>query len=207
MGHEETDPPEAIDHGEEDDFSLNTDRLKLRRPCRTDANALAELANDFDIASKLTNMPYPYGLSDARFFLDRVQSKRKPEMVLFITERSHGRLMGCCSLRARPVEGEYEIGYWLGRAFWGRGFATEAVHALVDYAFTATDLERLFVSCRVTNSSSRRVIHKSGFQPDGTDMIASLAMGGPVPVEVYALDRATWRGLREWREERDHACL
>ncbi|MFV2093564.1 MAG: GNAT family N-acetyltransferase, partial [Hyphomicrobiales bacterium] len=118
-----------------------------------------------------------------------------------ITTRSDEQLIGCCSLRPRNEDTEYEIGYWLGRTWWGSGFATEAVHTLVDFAFTATGLKRLFVSCRVTNSSSRRVIHKSGFQPDGTDMTTSRALGGSVPVECYSLDRATWRSLRHWRRE------
>lgn len=185
----------------ENHFALTTERLKLRRPCVSDAARLAAIANDWAIASNLATMAHPYGISDANSFIERVRPVQMPAIVLFITTRTDDRLIGCCSLRPRDGDGAYEIGYWLGRASWGCGFATEAVHALVDFAFTAAGLQRLHVSCRVTNSSSRRVIHKCGFQPDGTDMTTSQALGGSVAVECYALDRAIWRGLRQWHRE------
>lgn len=196
--------PEETDDCGDDHFTLTTERLRLRRPGPADAEALAAIANDWGIASNLATMPHPYGIKEAEAFIHRVGPLQKPAIALFITTRADDRLIGCCSLRAREGGGEHYIGYWLGRAFWGRGFATEAVHALVDFAFAGAKLERLHVSCRVTNASSRRVIHKSGFQPDGADMINSNALGGSVPVECYSLDRATWRGLREWRREGTH---
>ncbi len=201
MGLKET------DHGSDACFTLNTSRLALRRPRAGDAPALAEIANDWEIASNLATMPYPYGLEDATDFIERVRPLKLPAISLFITTRADSRLAGGCSLRARKESCDYHLGYWLGREFWGQGLATEAVHRLVDFAFAEADLARLFVSCRVTNSASRRVIHKSGFQPEGagTDMINSVALGGSVPVEVYVLDRATWRALREWRQEENHA--
>lgn len=193
--------PEETDDCGDDHFTLTTERLRMRRPGPTDAAALADIANDWDIASNLATMPHPYQTKDAKAFICRVRSLQKPQISLSIVTRADDRLIGCCSLRARNEDGEHYIGYWLGRAFWGRGFATEAVHCLVDFAFAGAELERLHVSCRVTNVASRRVIHKSGFQPNGADMINSTALGGSVPVECYILDRATWRALREWRRE------
>jgi len=199
MGLKET------DHRGGECFTLTTTRLVLRRPRPADAQALAGIANDWDIASNLATMPHPYRLQDAKAFIDRVRPMKIPEISLLITTRGERRLIGGCSLRARDGGCDYHLGYWLGRQSWGQGFATEAVHCLVDFAFTGAKLKRLFVSCRVTNSASRRVIHKSGFQPDGTDMINSRSLGGSVPVEVFVLDRATWRALREWRREGNHA--
>ena len=106
-----------------------------------------------------------------------------------------GAFIGCAGLN--PTEGGLELGYWIGEPYWGRGFATEAAHALVDLAFRATGVGQLNVSCRVSNPASRRVIHKCGFQYAGQGMIHSLA-AGQVAVERYSLDRKTWVSLRSW---------
>lgn len=112
-----------------------------------------------------------------------------------MTLAESGAFIGCAGLHGRPQG--LELGYWIGRPYWGRGYATEAAHALVDLAFRASAIERLHVSCRVINSASRRVIHKCGFQYAGQGMLESLA-AGRVPVERYVLDRRTWASLRSW---------
>src|SRR5690606_31281586 len=90
-----------------------------------------------------------------------------------------------------------EIGYWIGEPWWGRGYATEAAHALVDLAFRETPIAVLHASTRTVNPGSRRVLHKCGFQYAGQGMMRSLA-SGQVPIERYRLDRRTWTSLRNW---------
>ena len=91
----------------------------------------------------------------------------------------------------------FSFGQFLGEPFWGRGYATEAAHALVDLAFRATEIVALHAACRVINPASRRVIHKCGFQYAGQGMLNSI-VAGQVPVERYRLDRKTWASLRSW---------
>ncbi|MGB6118444.1 MAG: GNAT family N-acetyltransferase, partial [Mesorhizobium sp.] len=110
-----------------------------------------------------------------------------------------GAFIGCAGLN--PVGGALDLGYWIGRPQWGKGYATEAAQALVDLAFRASNTDHLTVSCRVTNAASRRVIHKCGFQYAGQGMMNSLA-AGQVTVERYRLDRKTWVGLKSWGGDR-----
>lgn len=156
---------------------------------------LVELANNRRLAEMLGRMPHPYRVTDADSFLTRVRTGVMDGCTYAITLSESGAFIGCAGMDSRAHG--LEMGYWIGEPYWGRGYATEAAHALVDLAFRATDIERLNVSCRVTNTASRRVIHKCGFQYAGQGMMDSL-VAGKVPVERYHLDRKTWVSLRSW---------
>lgn len=174
---------------------LVTERLVLRPPHADDEAELAELANNHRIASMLGRMPHPYDETDARAFIAASRNRDRPGCSYAITLSDKGAFVGCAGLYGS--EHGLELGYWIGESHWGHGYATEAAHALVDLAFRATAIDRLNAACRVTNSASRRVIHKCGFQYAGQGMLESIA-AGRVTVERYALDRRTWASLRSW---------
>ena len=174
---------------------LVTERLVLRPPHEDDVPELAELADNRRIAGMLGRMPHPYGEREARAFVEGARKNEAAGCTYAVTIAESGAFIGCAGLHGGPHG--LELGYWIGEPHWGRGYATEAAHALVDLAFRATAIERLHASCRVVNSASRRVIHKCGFQYAGQGMLESLA-AGRVPVERYALDRRTWASLRSW---------
>lgn len=178
---------------------LVTERLVLRAPHPDDVPDIANLANNRRIAEMLARMPHPYGEREARAFVETMQSGRASGRSYAVTLAESGAFIGCAGLH--PKEVGLELGYWIGEPFWGRGYATEVAHALVDLAFRVTDIEVLHVACRVINAASRRVIHKCGFQYAGQGMMDSLA-AGRTPIERYTLDRKTWVGLREWPSSR-----
>lgn len=173
---------------------LVTERLVLRPPHVEDIPDIARLAADLRIASMLARMPHPYGEAEARAFVDGSR-KRASGCVYAITIADSGAFVGCAGLDAK--EHGLELGYWIGEPFWGRGYATEAAHALVDVAFRASEIATLHVACRAINPASRRVIYKCGFQYAGQGMMLSI-VAGTVPVERYVLDRKTWVGLKTW---------
>src|SRR5580693_9877626 len=105
---------------------LATARLVLRAPRRSDAKAIAALANDRRIAANTARIPHPYGVDDAEQFIASV-NKREGEACFVIT--LDGAPIGVCSIDLR--EDGPEMGYWLGVPYWGRGFATEAARALI----------------------------------------------------------------------------
>ena len=174
---------------------LRTERLVMRPPNEGDIPALAALADNRAIAEMVARMPHPYGEAEAKAFLTMTRRKPATDTVYAISLADSGAFIGCAGLN--PAELGLELGYWVGAPYWGRGYATEAAHALVDLAFRATNVEALHVSCRVTNPASRRVIHKCGFQYAGQGMVRSLA-AGQMAVERYRLDRKTWVSLRTW---------
>lgn len=173
---------------------LVTERLVMRPPHADDIPELAQLADNRRIAEMLARMPHPYGKREAEAFIAR-SGRRAGGAVYALTIAETGAFIGCAGLESR--DGGLELGYWIGELYWGKGYATEAAHALVDLAFRVTDIDRLQVACRVTNMASRRVIHKCGFQYSGQGMLDSI-VAGRVPVERYTLDRRTWVSLRSW---------
>jgi RimJ/RimL family protein N-acetyltransferase len=174
---------------------LITERLVLRPPHDDDIPDLARLAASRRIADMLARMPHPYGVREARAFIDMSRKERGAGCVHAVTTAENGAFVGCAGLNG--TERGLELGYWIGEPYWGLGYATEAAHALVDLAFRATQIQVLHVACRAINGSSRRVIHKCGFQYAGQGMMDSIA-AGRTPVERYTLDRKTWIGLRTW---------
>ena len=86
---------------------------------------------------------------------------------------------------------EAEIGYWLGKDFWGKGYATEAVQSVVAYAFEELSLVRLWAGAYQENTPSQRVLEKCGFYPHHTDEhFLSTATGETHRAVIYALEKA-----------------
>lgn len=163
-----------------------TERLLLRPGWAEDANALARAIADEQVVRNLSTAPWPYLQQDAEAFL---ASPRDPVMPSFlIAERTDGdpRLIGACGLGRRP-SGSVELGYWIARAHWGRGFATEAGRALIDIARTLK-LPRLEASHFIDNPASGRVLEKLGFVPTGMSAARySCARGGEAMARLYRL--------------------
>lgn len=142
-----------------------TEHLLLRPGWAEDAPALAAAIADEAIVRNLASTPWPFALRDAEAFL---AAPRDPVLPSFlITERTSGApvLVGACGLGRRP-SGAVEMGYWIAREHWNRGFATEAGMALLAIA-EALALPRLEASYFVDNPASGRVLEKLGFEPTG----------------------------------------
>lgn len=163
-----------------------TERLLLRPGWAEDAPALARAIADEQIVRNLATAPWPYALADAEAFL---AAPRDPVMPSFlITERTGGepRIVGSCGLGRRP-SGSVEMGYWIARAHWNKGFATEASRALIDIARTLK-LPQLEASHFVDNPASGRVLEKLGFVPTGISAARySCARGGDALAKLYRL--------------------
>jgi RimJ/RimL family protein N-acetyltransferase len=173
---------------------LETERLVLRAPRLEDAKAVAQLANDRRIAENMARIPHPYSLADAQKFIASVNGIGG-EIAFLITRGK--MVLGAVGL-GLPEGEPPELGYWLGVSFWGHGYATEAVHAVIDHAFGDLDLEALSAGARVTNPASRRVLEKCGFQWTGVGLARIRALASSAPVDRFRLERAIWRSLKNW---------
>jgi RimJ/RimL family protein N-acetyltransferase len=163
-----------------------TERLLLRPGWAEDAPALARAIADEAVVRNLATAPWPFALEDAEAFL---AAPRDPAMPSFlITERTDGDpiIVGACGLGRRP-SGAVELGYWIARAHWGKGFATEAGRALFDIA-RALKLPRLEASHFVDNPASAKVLEKLGFIPTGLSVERySCARSGVAMSRLYRL--------------------
>ncbi len=172
---------------------LETERLTLRAPRPEDAEALALLANDRRIAENTARIPFPYGIADAEQFIASVNRQEGQATFAIIWA---GRLIGACGVD--PRETVPEIGYWLGVPYWGKGYATEAVRAVIDHAFGDLADESLQAGARISNPISRRVLENCGFQWTGVRLSRIRAINSAAPVDRFRLDRGLWASLKSW---------
>ena len=159
---------------------LRTARLVLRPLSPDDAAAIVAGVGDWDVAKWLTVVPHPYGAEDAQRFLTEIVPAA--EAIWAIDD---GAFAGVIS-----VDGE--LGYWMARDRWGRGYATEAGRAVVDWHF-ARGARVLQSGYFDGNHRSGGVLAKLGFQPAGDRVKGCVARGQDVLSHGVVLTRAGWR--------------
>jgi ribosomal-protein-alanine N-acetyltransferase len=161
---------------------LESERLILRPPRPCDIQSMTVWLSDFDVARMTSRVPHPYHEGHAETFL-----ALKAEHRFVIQRKSDGVFLGMIGLHA---EESYEFGYWLGKPFWGVGFATEAAHRLVTYAFQVLDLETVHAGWFYDNPASGHVLAKLGARHNGSAMRDCRARGRAVLCHDMLLTRA-----------------
>ncbi|AQS40907.1 MAG: Acetyltransferase GNAT family [Candidatus Tokpelaia hoelldobleri] len=170
---------------------LVTERLVLRIPHVEDIDTIAELANNPRVSAMLSSILHPYTYEDAADFVAKAAAGELGYCTYAVTLAETGAFIGCCSIHERKAGEGVEIGYWLGEPFWGQGYATEAISALIDTAFRTTDIDVLYAACFTTNAVSRHVLEKAGFNPH-CDVEMRLQASGTVAGQEFALARHDW---------------
>jgi len=141
---------------------IETKHLTLRTPRFCDCERIATLANDRDIVTMTGRMPWPYGLDDAKAFVAAVQSQDARHNATFLIELKNEGPIGVIGLFMAndPVP---EIGYWIGKPYWGRGLASEALKATTHWAHGHWQRRALMAGHFTDNPASGRVLDKAGF--------------------------------------------
>jgi RimJ/RimL family protein N-acetyltransferase len=165
-----------------------TERLLLRPGWGEDAPALFHAIADETIVRNLASAPWPYELADAEAFLATERSAHEATFLVFRRTRGAPELIGAAGLGRLP-SGEAELGYWIARAHWGLGYATEAAQAVVEIARDGLRLRRLSAGHFTDNPASGRVLEKIGFKPTG--IVAPRYSAGrreAAPCRLFRLD-------------------
>lgn len=171
---------------------LDTARLRLRRLDAADAEALTALAGDAEVARWTANVPHPYDLDAAHDFIARSQASSEVR-VFAIERRIDGTLVGVCGFATD------EIGYWIGRPFWGQGYATEALRRMLRLAFRNFGLDALAADILPGNAASLRVMEKLGFAPAGLVRRDLPARGANAELRRFTLSRSAWEAAQSAR--------
>lgn len=166
-----------------------TERLLLRPCWPEDWEMILRGIGDERVVRNLARAPWPYLPEHAREFARRGQDARLPAFLLTLPEDRGSRLIGCAGLgegSAGP-----ELGYWIARPHWGRGFATEGAKGVLEVA-RLLGHRRIEAGHYLDNPASGRVLRKLGFQPTGAVRPRDcLARGEPMPCAIYTLDLET----------------
>lgn len=152
------------------DYVLETERLRLRRPHIKDSSAMIQLAGDYEVARSTLNIPYPYTPEDASRYIDHVASlwEEGNRFSFSIVLKESDSFIGNIGLSKDERHNCGEIGYWLGKAYWGDGYMTEALKCMLQFGFEEMNLNRIKASYFSDNPASGRVMEKAGMSYEGT---------------------------------------
>jgi len=175
---------------------IETERLAVRLVLESDLPALMEVNSDEAVTALL---PYATWRSaaDAEAWLARMRDIEATGLAFqfVVVLKSAERAIGTCLLfRFDEGSARAELGYALGRAYWGQGFMREALTALLDSAFGTMGLRRLEAEVDTANAPSARLLQRLGFTNEGLLRQRWMTNGKAKDVEVYGLLRNEWLG-------------
>lgn len=154
---------------------LHTTRFGIRKPVEKDIPAIVSIAGDWEVASRLARMPYPYSKENAHFFLAEIVPH---ELAWAIVDRRSDQMVGVIGLA--PCEhppGSIELGYYIGRQHWGQGIATEVGAVVTALGIGLVGQRNVRSGYFVDNPASGRVLEKLGFVTVGTSERPCLTTG------------------------------
>ncbi len=165
---------------------IRSERLFLRPGWPEDWEELLAGIGDEAVVRNLAKAPWPYTAEDARWFSSQPQDARCPHFLVTVpTSSEPAKIIGSVGLGLNA--GEIELGYWIARDHWGRGYATEAARAVLRLAGTLGH-RRISAGHFTDNPASGRVLRKIGFRPTGELRPRfSLARGKEAPAVIHAL--------------------
>ena len=170
--------------------SLRGPNLLLRPFTPADALDVQRLAGDREIADTTLNIPHPYPDGAAERWIATSEALfAHGEEARFAVTTSDRALVGSAGLRIDPGHRHAELGYWIGRPYWGRGYATEAAHLVVHYGFQQRDMHRIIARHLARNPASGRIMTKLGMRHEGCDREHVIKWGRFEDLERYGLLR------------------
>jgi RimJ/RimL family protein N-acetyltransferase len=148
---------------------INGTKVIIRELNKNDVQSLFRNAKNKEVARYIT-IPHPYKIQDARIFIKKSRQKIKKGLSyeLGIELKSINQIIGVISLMEVDYKNRNaEIGCWLGKKFWGRGLAQEAIELMLDFAFNNLKLKRVWAKVVHPNKRSQILLRKAGFKYEG----------------------------------------
>lgn len=171
-------------------MTLKTTRLLLRPWHESDAPALYALARDPDIGPRTGWEVHRSEAQSAEIIRDVLSGAETYAVVMQLT----GRIIGSISLKGRP-DGYMEMGYWIGKPYWGCGFAPEAAREMLRRCFEDLGCAEIWCGHFDFNAQSKRVIEKCGFHY-ATTRKKAYSNGVEHTTLMYRLTREEWEAAR-----------
>lgn len=147
------------------DFPLIiTERLMLRKFDINDAGEVQRMAGDIEVASNTLNIPHPYtdGLAEEWIRSQETEFHSGKSLVFAICLKESGHLVGAIGLTLQLNYQLAELGYWIGKEYWNKGYCTEAVKSIIGFGFKEFKLHKIYATYFTNNPASGRVMGKAG---------------------------------------------
>ena len=163
-------------------------KVSLRQWTLEDAPVLAEIINNKNVQDNLNDLPYPYTVNDAIWFINSISTGEKDMNYIFAITFNDNPV-GCIGLHRGT--GNYckiaELGYYLDENYWGKGIMTKAIKQVCAFGFETTDIVRIYARPFSYNKASTRVLEKAGFQFEGVLRKNAIKNGQLIDMAVYAI--------------------
>ncbi|MEL7498003.1 MAG: GNAT family N-acetyltransferase [Planctomycetota bacterium] len=159
-------------------FEITTQHLILRSIDPMDAPRIQSFLQEKEIAANARSIPYPYPPGTAEQWIENqlraisngeacvIAITRKSDALLSDSDRCRP-LIGVAGLAIDNEHHHAELGYWVGKPYWGKGVCTEAAGALIRYGFEQIGLHRIHAHYLARNPASGRVLEKIGMTREG----------------------------------------
>jgi len=175
---------------------IRTERLLIRPFTTTDADGLAARRNDPEVA-RLQNWELPYPRQRAEEVVSELVAMEGPTddqwWMAVVADGESGQVYGDLALHLTWKGRTAEVGYTLAREFWGNGYATEALGALIEYLFAGLGVTRVFGMLHPDNIASAMVLERSGMLFEGHTR-SSFWVGDEVSDDwIYGMTRPDWQ--------------
>nr|WP_156282456.1 GNAT family N-acetyltransferase [Paenibacillus sp. NEAU-GSW1] len=141
--------------------------MRLRPFEQSDAKEVQRLAGDIEIARTTLSIPHPYPDGGAEIWIRQCRKIEGDGYPYAIVTKDNDDLIGCVSLNLAKPHQRAELGYWLGKSFWGQGYATEAVKRIIQFGFQELKLHKIYAIAMTKNPASSNVMKKIGMQFEG----------------------------------------
>ncbi|MNM24002.1 putative ribosomal N-acetyltransferase YdaF [compost metagenome] len=179
--------------------TITTDRLILRKPQPSDEAALFAMHSDPEVMRYFSEPPWEDAGRATKQIAEDIAAFEQEEFFRFAIElKETGEYLGSCSLFSEHrLNRRAEIGYALGRPYWGKGYMHEALSALLEYAFIERDLNRLEADIDPLNAGSASALERQGFNREGFLPERWIVGGHVSDSALYGLLRRTWEARRK----------
>lgn len=176
--------PETMD----EQPTLATERLLLRPFQITDAMQVQRLAGNPNVATMTSNIPHPFAEGEAENWIaaHATDWQLGSAAIFAVCLRSNAELIGAVGLM-NIYQGDAELGYWIGEPYWGQGFASEAVDAVIGFGITNMELKRIHANHLSRNPASGKVLRNAGLERINKGHVNARDGVTQEPAEFYEL--------------------
>ncbi|OAV43798.1 GNAT family N-acetyltransferase [Lewinella sp. 4G2] len=173
---------------------LQTERLRLSKPAVKDVPAIIALANNENVSRTTANMPFPYGEEHAVFWLNMANEgfANKTAYIFAIRNGTTEEFLGGIGLHVHAADEKAVIGYWVGEPHWNKGYVTEALGAIICFAFEELGMNKLEAVHLLENPASGKVMIKNGMVQEGVSIADSKRFGKFRDIARYRLLRSEY---------------
>ena len=173
---------------------IKTERLIIKSPELEDVDTMVALVNNWEITKWLSNVPYPYLQSDGIGFIKRSKQKHETGSSYNYLVFFQDALVGGVGLSLQE-NGIYNLGYWVGKQYWGQGIATEASYALLSFGFDNLRQTKIQAGYFDGNDASARVLKKLGFINLGRKKLFSKSQNQVLCDHMMYLEKCVFENL------------